>query len=393
VDFDKSACSCPHGPTYFVALRRDGRLIRERVGRNRRDAERALARITTAVEDGAYTAPRAISFGQFVDEWHAELRGVKESTRSSYSDTIKVAREAFGHKRVRDVGPADVLAMVRILEARPRTSASTCAKHVRVVGTMFASAEKAGLVAQNPVRRLSRSQRPRPARREASYFDDAELVVLAREMPEGMPRVAFQLALGTGVRLSEGIALTWGDVALTEGRLAVRRTWTKYGGPTTEPKGNARRDVYLPEPLQRLLAEWWADCGKPGDDVLVLAAAGGYVKPRYLLRQLQAAMKRGGVNEQHPRTGTKRTWHSLRHSHARCALEAGASLDWVRQQLGHSTPVLTANTYGTWAAEGRRREAEKLAAAFPTFPQSASVPANVPAHPESSSTERTANGA
>jgi integrase len=47
------------------------------------------------------------------------------------------------------------------------------------------------------------------------------------------------------------------------------------------------------------------------------------------------------------------------------ALEKGAEITWVQRQLGHSSITLTVDTYGGWARTAEKRQAKRLAKAFP----------------------------
>jgi integrase len=51
--------------------------------------------------------------------------------------------------------------------------------------------------------------------------------------------------------------------------------------------------------------------------------------------------------------------HDLRHAHASLWLMAGGSIADVQRNLGHSTPVLTTETYGHIAEDHRVREADE----------------------------------
>jgi integrase len=82
--------------------------------------------------------------------------------------------------------------------------------------------------------------------------------------------------------------------------------------------------------------------------------------PRSQDRELYDAMVSAGIPRVGP-TGEKRTFHSLRHTHAKVALKKGRSITWLQRRLGHSSITVTVNTYGHWE---RRREARKLAGAF-----------------------------
>lgn len=186
------------------------------------------------------------------------------------------------------------------------------------------------------------------------------------------------VALGTGCRQGELLALTWDALDLDAGRtLSVRRslTWTKAGGfLVKEPKTTAsRRTIALPDFVVSVLAAHRAAQLKAG---LIAApvfctSSGGFLFRRNVLRSLRAVIER--VNDPHkPRQGgrpkkkdvtaaaatttTARErlqlvpdglrFHDLRHSHASILLSAGESLRAVSQRLGHADPAMTLRVYG-----------------------------------------------
>ena len=112
-----------------------------------------------------------------------------------------------------------------------------------------------------------------------------------------------------------------------------------------------------------MLEAWYAESG--GDGLVFEREEGGHLTPRYVLRQvLYPALERAGIPRVGER-GRKRDFHSFRHTFARIALEGGAEITWVQQQLGHSSITLTVDTYGHWARTAEKAQAERLADAFP----------------------------
>ena len=63
-------------------------------------------------------------------------------------------------------------------------------------------------------------------------------------------------------------------------------------------------------------------------------------------------------------TGEKRTFHSLRHTYAKRALESGRQITWLSRHLGHSTLKVTTDIYGHWERAERRREAHQMEGVF-----------------------------
>jgi integrase len=118
------------------------------------------------------------------------------------------------------------------------------------------------------------------------------------------------------MRQGELLALTWGDVDLVHSVIHVRHTYTD--GNLGSPENHEKREVFVTEDIVDRLGSWWGDCGKPGDERLVLPGETktGYLNPQLVLRrELYPAMERAGIPRVGP-TGQKRTFHSLRHTFA-----------------------------------------------------------------------------
>src|SRR5215211_94467 len=198
-------CDCE--PKFYVVVR-DGRRNRaERVGKNRKNAERALRKIGVQVDDGIYRPQQNIRFETWADRWLVSLER-KGTTVDSYRSTVVYAKEAFGHVVVRRLGPGHLAALNNLLkEHKPKLSDSTRAKHLRVLNACLSSAVEHDYGGQVP--KLPKAERPRPTRKEAAYFENAELPKLFGKVREGVYRVLFLTALKTGMRLGELSALTW----------------------------------------------------------------------------------------------------------------------------------------------------------------------------------------
>jgi integrase len=358
---------------YHVVLRHDGKLVREAIGHNRKEAERALDARRGDVARRRYRIVKDITFGEWADQWLASFTG-KASSRRVYGHSIEYAKTAFGRVKVRDLTTADIehfLTTVRrayqvrrpTKEGEParEVSQATLAKHTRQLGACLQGAVAAGYAEQNPVRLMHKSTRPRVTKKAPSYFTDDELARLWPELADRPLMAALvKTAVGTGARLGELSALTWDEVDLLAREIHIARTFSEGFGETP-PKSGEARTIDLTPPAAKMLEDWLA---KEGDAGRVFPLeTGGYIASRHADRALYAAMARAGI----PRVGERggrRTFHSLRHTFARVALEGGAPIDWVRRQLGHSTIALTVEVYGEWSRSAQKAEAKKLANAF-----------------------------
>lgn len=357
-----AGCSCPGGPTYYVVVREGRKLHRDRAGKNRRQAQRALTKIQGRVDEGDFRPQLTIRFDDWGERWLQSLER-KETTRAGYRSTVAYATQLFGAKVVRKLHPEDVAGLNLFLREHG-VSASTRAKHLRVLGACLAAAVAHGYAARNPVRQLPKAERPRAERKESAYFENEELPRLFAEVSEGLLMTLFQLALKTGMRQGELLALTWGDIDLGEAVIRVRRTITD--GHLSLPKNHERRDVDLTADVVALLGAWWGELGRPGDERLVLPAdtRSGYLAPTTILRrELYPAMARAGLARIGP-TAEKRTFHSFRHTFAKRALESGRQITWLSRHLGHSSLKVTTDIYGHWERAERRREAALMEGIF-----------------------------
>jgi integrase len=184
-------CTCK--PTFYVISRDDrGKLVRERVGKNKRNAERSRDKIAVAIDEGEYVAQKNVAFSEWGAQWLAALER-KGTTVNNYRLTVGYAVEIFGAKAVRRLGAEDIKRFnQRLREVRVRRpdgngghvmeplSDSTRAKHLRVLGTCLNSARKSDYAARNPVKTLPDGEKPQPQRKESAYFTDDELPRLLR---------------------------------------------------------------------------------------------------------------------------------------------------------------------------------------------------------------------
>ena len=362
--FDRalSGCTCPDGPFYYVVVREGEHAHKEAVGRDRQQAEIALHNVAAAVDDGRYRPRPTIGFVEWADRWLGSLER-KPSTVGSYRSTIAHAKQTFGGQRVRRIGAEDIARFNGDLRERG-CSPSTRAKHLRVLGACLQAAVFYRYADSNAVRELPPAQRPRPERKEAAYFENAELPRLFGHLRDEPYRTLCLVALKTGMRQGELFALRWGDVDLEQAVVRVRSSYT--GGALGTPKNRERRDVDLISDIVELLAGGREERGGSIDDLVFPGENGsGFVSPTVLLRRhLYPAMAAAEIRRVGP-TQEKRTFHSFRHTFAKRALESGAQITWLSRHLGHSSLKVTTDIYGHWERAERKLQAAKMEGAFP----------------------------
>jgi integrase len=216
----------------------------------------------------------------------------------------------------------------------------------------------------NAVRELPPAQRPRPERKEAAYFENDELPRLFACVRDEPYRTLCLVALKTGMRQGELLALRWDDVDLEQAVVRVRSSFT--GGTVGTPKNRERRDVDLISDVVDLLSGWREEHdGSIGDLVFPGENGHRFLSPTVMLRRhLYPAMAAAEIRRVGP-TQEKRTFHSFRHTFAKRALESGAQITWLSRHLGHSSLKVTTDIYGHWERAERKLQAAKMEGAFP----------------------------
>src|SRR5262245_5876225 len=159
------------------------------------------------------------------------------------------------------------------------------------------------------------------------------------------------VALGTGLRRSELLALRWKDVDLDAGYLRVEQALeqTKRGGLVfRQPKTKyGRRMVTLAPSTVAVLREHrtaqqeqrlFLGLGRAEPSSLVFASWDGSPRsPNALTKEWSLAMKKVDLSA---------TFHSLRHTHASTLIASGLDVLTISRRLGHGSPAITLNVYG-----------------------------------------------
>src|SRR5207237_2324704 len=115
----------------------------------------------------------------------------------------------------------DVVAVSRELQAE-QLSAWTIKRILAALSCVFTFALRRGYVTSHPFDRLERDERPHPLRSDQRVLTQTELARLFAACPRRYRPLLFTGTF-TGMRLSEVLALSWGDVDFAAGVIHVRR--------------------------------------------------------------------------------------------------------------------------------------------------------------------------
>jgi integrase len=350
--------------TYESQMRIDGGNPRRVVHRDvltKTEAIAAHRRLTVGVDTGdVQIGDRTLTVRAMVDSFVARERGILATRSKSTVDLYELRLERHvlplvGTLKADAVTVQHVRSLIDKLTAK-KHSGSSVRGCLAALSAAFRHGERdLGAVRRNPVRDLDRDDRPSGKRQsEPRYLSVSEVGKLLSKMSDEMRPIAAALFYG-GLRVSEALALTWGEIGFDTSTLIVNGTKTDASAatipllPALADELRAHRERQAVHGFDRLRA-----------GSLVFQTAGGRpVHRRNVLRAVTAAAGRAGLN------GGGREpvgCHDLRHSCAAFAFSLGMTSVEVSRLLRHSDPAVTLTVYAGLDDASVRSIGDKLAA-------------------------------
>jgi integrase len=327
-------------------------------GSTEKQAIAALANVTVAASRGDAIRVSREPFTLFAERWltdrEAELeRTTIDSYRWHYKQLLKPSRHF--RKPISKISTNDVAAFILDLKKYRKPNGEplkgwTMRGAVSVLSGILTEAVDQGVLASNPVQKVSRKKREKVGDESAKRVltaDEIEWLVDSAEKRGLRWGVLAGLGVYAGLRLGEALGLQWHDIDLDAGMLRVRRQRDAKTGASRDLKTIAgKREIPIASPLRRLLVEWKLQSSRVADlDPVISTVTGKSVSQRNGLRTLCEIAESCDINV--PRAGEtperpNLDFHSLRHTFASAMIKATkGDAERVRRWMGHAdTKVL-----------------------------------------------------
>ncbi|WP_158633082.1 site-specific integrase [Amycolatopsis sp. WAC 01376] len=351
-----------HGRWYFtveLAAGRDGRRCRLQRGgfASRAAAERARG---FWLGDDVDPGRALVTVGQWLDVWLATRNTLRPSTRRLYGQLIRdYLQPQLGGLTVSELSIGKVqaafTALLRANEVRSRPLSPTTVQRIReVLRAALNGAVRRGLITSNPARwvELPSARRPRAVvwtdgrvelwRRTGEHPPVA--VWTAEQTARFLEHVRdhplyplYHVAALLGLRRGEVVGLRWCDVDLANRTVSVvRQLVERDGRGVCLPKTDAScRTIALDRGTTSLLRRLARR--DPDGDWVFSHDQGRPWSPSYVSHTFRRLVGEADL--------PPIRFHDLRHGAATLSLAAGNELRVVQALLGHSSIVLTADTY------------------------------------------------
>jgi integrase len=326
----------------------DGRSVRRSVfGATDKEVARKLRTALTARDDGKPAPHGSETVGAFLATW---LEGAKPTIRPGtwrrYEQLTRLYLvPALGRIRLVALGPQHVAKLHKELLASGMTPANVHYVH-RTLRRALGQAVRWQLVTSNAAAAVIP---PRPEHAEMHTLTAAEVRHLLEMAPE-RDRPLYLVAVSTGMRLGELLALRWADIDLDSGSLRVVATLRHLSGESATfaaPKtARSRRRVELSESVVTALSahkvamieeRWQAGQLWQNLDLVFPNLLGRSRGSSNVSRNLHQLLDRAGLPQIR--------FHDLRHTAATLMLGRGVHPKLVSDMLGHASVGITLDTY------------------------------------------------
>jgi len=349
------------GGKWYVFVNCHGRRKAKCVGSNREVAEQVRRQLEAKLALGDLAVfgdgEEHQTFGSYADKWLKDYARVecKTSTADGYEGVVEqYLRPRFGNRALDQIKRDDIKAMINELVAKD-LSRNTVRNALCVIRGIFNDAIEDGIIEVNPAARLGRFTRiAKTAEVKGTSLTPAEaeqFLQAAKEIcPEYHP--LFLMALRAGLRRGELVAVQWGDIQFGRDEhdanrfIVVQHNYVRREHTTTKSKKSRRVDmsrelrrVLIDLRDKRLLDSFLKGKNDISDELVFLSPDGAILDPDNLYhRYFRPVLSKAGLR--------KIRLHDLRHTFGSLLIQSGASIVYVKEQMGHSSIQVTVDTYG-----------------------------------------------
>lgn len=325
-------------------------------GKTQKEVLEKLRTATQEVSTGTYTPPSRLTVGQWLDIWAADYIGhVKPSTAYIYRNNInRHIKPALGACPLQGLQPHTVQKFINGLELSP----ASVQLAYKVLYQAMKKAAELKYITENPAQSCAL---PRKEESEIHPLDDAQAAELLEQVRGTQLGALVQLALFTGVRLSEAIGLTWDcvdfkkHIILIDKQLA--RPEYRSGTPFMSTKNGKTRRISAAPFVFAVLQKQKARQAE------AQLKAGPFWSNAYGLvftNDTGAPLSHAAVDAAFSKAAPGVRFHDLRHTYAVNAIRAGDDIKTVQGNLGHATAAFTLDKYGHFTEQMKQASAARM---------------------------------
>jgi integrase len=313
-------------------------------GETREDVAEKLAKAISDRADGLVFDAGSTTTGQYLTRWLSDsVHGtVQGSTYRSYGRVVDGHLvPGVGRVKLAKLRPDHIRRLYRSMLDAGKATRTVQYAHT-LLKRALAQAVMDGLIPRN----AAEAVRPPKLKRDEIQPLNADQVRALLDASDERSCALYTVAVRTGMRPGEILALRWSDVDLEAGTVQINRALSEGEFSTPKTPRSRRRISLSPATVATLkahrkgqLEECMAKAGLWEDHGLVFPSSVGTPKSqRNLNREFKNAAKRAGLPDHFK-------LYDLRHTCATLLLSRNVHPKYVQELLGHASIALTLDTY------------------------------------------------
>lgn len=368
--------------TLTIGVDDEGKLIRKSFcSYKKQEVVNRMAEYKTQLNNGLVSSDDKITLEQWFHTWLFEFRinELKDTSFERYEGIFRnyIKGSILGKKKLSDIRTAHIQSYYNTL-AEQGKSTNTIKTLNKTLKTCLNDALKQGYIVRNYCSLVTMPKSDiKEKEHDITFFTAEEQQRFIATLDKNRNRMLFILALGSGLRLGELMALKWDNVDMVNNTLSVThaisriskvgkdgsRTWSVL---EHDPKTKSSiRTIPLPinivKELKKHKAEQDKEILKNGElyqknNLVFCTELGGYLDTRNLTRSYARALTKAGIEH--------KKFHSMRHTYATRLFENDVPIKTVQSLMGHNDITTTMNIYTHVTPEKMTDEVQKLNSIF-----------------------------
>ncbi|API89392.1 site-specific integrase [Marinilactibacillus sp. 15R] len=348
------------GWQYRVAYKENGEYKKKSANgfSTKKEAQLAALKVENLLHQGKKINDNS-EFIEYFENWYHLFKKDKHSKKNNKDIqlSINTAKKFFKHTKMKDIDRNMYQAFINWY-GNGRATASVRKVHIYTKACLLDALEE-GVIHKDPTRKISPKGTAAGRKEETKFINQDEVIKLIKEVKNGInpkwqSRYLILVGLATGLRFSEVLGLSWKDINFKDKTLRVTKTFdyseTKQLQDTKTP--SSKRVISIDDDTLNLLKEYKLATQINGSKYVFLDKHMNHVTNNAVNKSLKRACKRSGINEI--------TFHSLRHTHCSLLIYRKVNIKYISKRLGHSSIMITYQTYGHILDEMDQRESTEV---------------------------------
>jgi len=188
-----------------------------------KEAELALSRHNTRMEDGIAVRPVQIKLGEWLDSWMDNIirPRTEDTTQYGYRNIINThIKPELGNKKLQSVKPMDIQKYYTHLSVNKGLSPNSILKHHHLLMTALKAAVRQEYITRNPIEAVEPPKKKKPS---IHYYSADQVRELFQKIQGHRLETFVTLCTLLGLRREEACGLKWEDIDFENRRVIIRR--------------------------------------------------------------------------------------------------------------------------------------------------------------------------